>query len=75
MFCLNPIIKPAACTAPARQVFLWDLAKRELLASAVVGFTARAVAISPALAGGRHHLAVGGAKGHIKVGLRGCCWA
>jgi hypothetical protein len=49
-------------------VFLWDLSKRGLLASAGVGFPARAVAIGPALAGGRHHMAIGGAKGHVKVG-------
>lgn len=63
----NPAVCATVCDG--NRVFLWDTAQWDLLRTAQVGMTARAVAIStqPYGASG-YHVAVGGVKGHIKVG-------
>lgn len=58
----------AATVCDGNRVMLWDLQARHLLRSASVGFVCRAVTFSSVAYGaGGHHIAVGGAKGHIRV--------
>lgn len=58
----------AATVCDGNRVMLWDLHSRHLLRSASVGFVCRAVTFSSVVYGdGGHHIAVGGAKGHIRV--------
>lgn len=68
--------KPRVCASvcDGSRLFIWDTGRRDLLRSCSMGFATRAVTISKQAYGpsGSWHVAVGGAKGHLKV--KGTCW-
>uniref|UniRef100_A0A383VWQ6 EML-like second beta-propeller domain-containing protein n=1 Tax=Tetradesmus obliquus TaxID=3088 RepID=A0A383VWQ6_TETOB len=67
----QPHIISSVCDG--NKVYVWDLKARQLLRAASVGFVCRAVTFSavaygaPGAAAAGHHIAVGGAQGHIRV--------
>lgn len=65
----HPLLPHICATASDNsRVYIWDTEAKDLLRTATVGFMARAIAFSSApMEGDSHHLAVGGAKGHIRV--------
>eukprot|EP00879_Flechtneria_rotunda_P024837 GHRR01026355.1.p1 GENE.GHRR01026355.1~~GHRR01026355.1.p1 ORF type:complete len:592 (+),score=205.53 GHRR01026355.1:240-1778(+) len=68
----NPNMAATACDG--NKIYVWDLQARVLARCASVGFVCRALTFSPVPYGsaggagdGSYHIAVGGAKGHIRV--------
>jgi WD40 repeat protein len=58
-----------ATVSDSGHVHVWDTAVRQMSHCAALGWAPRALAFSvaPVASTGTHHIAVGGAKGHIKV--------
>ncbi|MEW5311518.1 MAG: hypothetical protein WDW38_003227 [Sanguina aurantia] len=65
----HPLLPHICATASDNsRVYIWDTDAKDLLRTATVGFMARAITFSSApLEGNSHHLAIGGAKGHIRI--------
>jgi WD40 repeat protein len=63
--------KPRVCVTvcDGSRVYVWDVARRDLVRAATVGFTARAVTVSSQGYGpsGSFHIAVGADNGKMKV--------
>lgn len=67
--CFHPK-KPNICATvcDSNRIFIWDNDVRDMVRTAYIGFAGRTGAFSSApVGGGGHHLAIGGAKGHLKV--------